>query len=204
MPKEAKTAPVREESPEPVQKEAAAEAKPRVVTECKCNMPLCICEPDPDEEEEEQKKPAPKKAASAAAPAAAAASTSPTAASAPKPAAKPFQSTFSGFGRPAAKVQYDLTGGPVMLADQCREAIKNKDVEGVNTLLGAGCDAKFIDRTGNSLMHLAAMFNSEAIVKLLAAKGANVWEPNHIGETAVDLAPPALAYTMRELQPKPK
>lgn len=168
----------------PVEKPPPA---PKVVKNCTCGMPLCICEPDPESEEEEEveevKKPVVKP-------------TSPS-----KPAAfLGGASSFHGFGGSSSKKTYDLSGN---LEDQCREAIKDKDVDGVKSLLAAKADASFTDKTGNALIHLAAMFNSETIVKLLVDNGANVWAKNPSGETAVDLAPTALGFTMKDWQPKP-
>jgi len=71
----------------------------------------------------------------------------------------------------------------------------------VITLLTAKANPRFIDRTGNSLVHLAAMFDQLDVVKLLIKSGANIWEKNPAGETAVDLAPPSLALKMKELAP---
>jgi len=89
------------------------------------------------------------------------------------------------------------------LNEQCRDAIKAGDSAGVVTLLSHRADPRFIDRTGNSLIHLAAMFNQLDVVTLLIRNGANVWEKNPSGETPVDLAPPSLAHKMRELSPPP-
>ena len=89
------------------------------------------------------------------------------------------------------------------LNEQIREAVKAQDVEGIKLLLGAGADAKYVDRTGNTLCHLAAMFNRFDILQLLASGSASFWVKNPSGETAVDLAPPALQRKMKELQPQP-
>jgi len=108
--------------------------------------------------------------------------------------------TFAQFGAKKGPAAYDLKGD---LNEQCRDAIKAGDFAGVQYLLTAGAKADFIDRTGNTLVHLAAMFNQLNVVELLVKSGANIWAKNPTGETAVDLAPPALANKMKELQPPP-
>jgi len=156
------------------------------VSNCTCNSPLCICAPDPEE------KPAPVEAR-------------PVAAAAPvkKPQSSPppaTVSTFQGFGgssRPA--VQIDRNGD---LNEQLREAVKAGDLSCVQQLLSLGASAKYVDRTGNALAHLAAMFNRFDIVETLAKHGADLWVQNPARETPVDLAPPALQRKMRELQPQ--
>ena len=83
-------------------------------------------------------------------------------------------SSFQGFGGSSSKasVVYDLNGD---LNEQLREAVKAQDLAGVQKLLGAGADARYIDRTGNAVAHLAAMFNRFDILQLLAAKGADFY-----------------------------
>jgi hypothetical protein len=116
----------------------------------------------------------------------------------PPPAAV---STFHGFGgSQKSTVAYDLKGD---LNEQVREAVKAGDIDGVRQLLGAGASARYVDRTGNTLSHLAAMFNRFDLIELLVANGADLWARNPAKETPVDLAPPALQRKMRELQPAP-
>lgn len=119
-----------------------AAAPPKKVTTCVCHMPLCICPPDKEEKKVEEKKPEavkPKVAAKSAA--------------APSTATPAPASSFGGFGfgQSRSAPSYDLKGD---LNEQCRDAIKARDHQGVVTLLGARADARFIDRTGNSLVHL--------------------------------------------------
>jgi hypothetical protein len=128
---------VKAEAPSTVAVVAAPPQKK--VSKCVCDMPLCICPPDKEEKKAEEKKAeAPKPVAKVTAKAAPA-STAP--------------STFGsfGFGQAKAAPTYDLKGD---LNEQCRDAIKAKDHAGVVTLLSAKADARFIDRTGNSLVHL--------------------------------------------------
>jgi len=94
---------------------------------------------------------------------------------------------------------WDLKGD---LNEQCREAIKQNDVNGVRQLLEARANVDYVDKTGNTLCHLAALFDRFPIVQLLVGAGAKIWVRNASNETAVDLAPPALAYKMKELQPQ--
>lgn len=119
------------------------------------------------------------------------------AAAAHKPVARTqFQSFgssgFSGFGRQSA-MQYDLSGN---LDDQCRDAIKNNDSAGVTKLLQAGANARYVDHTGNSLLHLAAMFDRYDIARQLIAKGASLTEKNAGGETPLDIAPPSMQHKL--------
>jgi hypothetical protein len=163
----------------PTPAEPAAVAKPKVVSNCTCNMPLCICPADEEEAEEEEEAIVEVKAAPV------------------KKAVKktPMKSNMFMTSQRQAKV-YDLTQ---RLDDQCREAVKNGDVGGVTQLLEAGADANFIDHTDNSLLHLAAMFNSYPICQLLVARGAKLDRPNHQNETPLDLAPPALSFKLKKL-----
>jgi len=88
------------------------------------------------------------------------------------------------------------------LNSQCREAIKAQDIEGVKLLLKAGAKADYKDRTGNTLLHLAAMFDNTELVKVLINAGADPWVQNPSKESAIDIAPPALALKMKTLCPK--
>ena len=105
---------------------------------------------------------------------------------------------FSGFGRSAAP-KYDLSGDQAKLNDQCRDAIKNNDSAGVVQLLAAGADAKYVDHTGNSLLHLAAMFDRFDIAKSLLNAGASLTIKNPAGETPLDIAPPAMQHKLQAL-----
>lgn len=108
--------------------------------------------------------------------------------------------SFQGFGSSSRSAPvYNLSGD---LNEQIREAIKAQDVAGVRQLLDAGASAAYIDRTGNALAHLAAMFNRFDIIELLVARGADLWVTNPSKETPVDLAPPAMQRKMKELQPQ--
>lgn len=105
-------------------------------------------------------------------------------------------SPFSGFGGAVKKNVYDLSGN---LNDQIRDAIKSGDVQGFRELLQAGADPTYKDHTGNSLLHLAAMFNRYDMIVDLVKKGADLAEKNPAGESAFDLAPPALAHKMKSI-----
>lgn len=154
--------------------------KPKV-SKCTCGMPLCICPADPVPTEEKAKPQVKKEPAAAP---------RPVERKAPPPAST---SSFSGFGGLSA-TKYDLSGN---LDEQCREAIKAGDVSGVKMLLQAKANPKYTDRTGNTLVHLAALFNHSEICSLLIAAKGDIWTKNPAGETAVDLAPPALAVRMK-------
>jgi hypothetical protein len=164
--------------------EAHVEPADVEVSKCTCNMPLCICVSETPEIAEQ----------------ASSAPAHPTVPVAKPKAAAP--STFSGFGfggfgGSAGKVKYDLKGN---LNEQCRDAVKNKDLEGVKLLLEAKASATYIDRTGNTLVHLAAMFDHLPIVELLVASGADTSIKNPAGETSIDLAPPSLQFKMKSLK----
>ena len=142
--------------------------------------------------------------ATAAAPATATASATTTTSSAPassppikRAAPAPTFTPFSGFGgaKPAAAV-YDLKGD---LNGQCRDAIKAGDIAGVTTLLNAGAEPTFRDHTGNTLLHLAAMFNRADMCSELIKRGADVNDKNPSNETPLDLAPPALQHKMKDM-----
>jgi len=109
-----------------------------------------------------------------------------------------FQSSFSGFGQKQSR-NYDLKGD---LNNQCREAVKAQDVEGVRILLSNGAKADYKDRTGNTLLHLAAMFNNTELVKVLIESGADPYVKNPDGESPIDVAPPALSGKMKQFAAK--
>jgi len=155
------------------------------VNHCTCNMPLCICPPDKQEKVDDKKVASPhtKPAPSTEAP--------------PKPA---YTSSFVGFSTQSKPTAYDFSTN---LNDQCRDAVKAGDDEGVLALLKAGADPRYMDRTGMTLVHLASMFNRFSTIQLLVQHGADIWTKNpSTQETAVDLAPPALAMKLQQLQPK--
>lgn len=170
---------------------APVEVKPKSKSiTCTCGAPLCVCKPDEEEEKPEEpvqviKQPDPVVERKDPEPVRIA----------PQSSGK---SLFSGFG--STKITYDFTAN---LDEQCRDAIKVGDDDGVKSLLEAKANAKYSDKTGNTLSHLAAMFNRFEAVKLLVDAGANLWASNPSGETAVDLAPEALGHKMKALQPKP-
>lgn len=179
-------------APREEQKDAgvAVAAPPKKVRNCTCNSPLCICPPDAEEARVEE--------SSRAAASSTQAKRQAPAGSQPAAAAPSAFMGFGGSSRPTTT--YNLKGD---LNEQIREAVKAQDVEGVKLLLGAGADAKYVDRTGNTLCHLAAMFNRFDILQLLGEKAASFWVKNPAGETAVDLAPPALQRKMKDMQPQP-
>jgi len=188
----------RQEEPEASDEKESDGAKPvaprKKVKNCKCNMPLCVCPPDPETEEEKEER---KKLEG----------TTKKKVVEKKPVEKPaspgksypagFQSNFMGFGQKPAR-SYDLKAD---LNNQCREAVKALDVDGVRLLLKAGAKADYKDRTGNTLLHLAAMFDNTELVKLLINAGADPYAKNPDKESPIDIAPPALAMKMRQLVP---
>jgi len=157
------------------------------VAHCTCNMPLCICPPD----KQPLSKADDKKVAS---------SHKSTTVEQTKQTSPLSPSSFVGFATQSKPTSYDLSGN---LNDQCRDAVKAGDDEGIVALLKAGADPRYMDRTGMTLVHLAAMFNRFSTIQLLVSHGADIWTKNpSTHETAVDLAPPALALKLQSLQPK--
>jgi len=173
---------------------------PKRVKDCKCNSPLCICPPDPEtEEEKEEKKKLAESKRKTVPERKKPVSPSQTGTGTQKSGyAAGFQSSFSGFGQKQSR-NYDLKGD---LNNQCREAVKAQDVEGVRILLSNGAKADYKDRTGNTLLHLAAMFNNTELVKVLIESGADPYVKNPDGESPIDVAPPALSGKMKQFAAK--
>ena len=94
------------------------------------------------------------------------------------------------------KKEYDLSGD---LNEQCRDAIKNKDYDGVSKLIEAKADANYIDRSGNSLAHMAALFDTSKIMQLLVENNANLSAKNARNETPADLATATLKIKLEKL-----
>eukprot|EP00897_Mesotaenium_endlicherianum_P005489 jgi/Mesen1/4969/ME000248S04249 len=208
-----------EEEEEEQQQQKAARRGPLQVVQpavpafdCTCGMPLCICEapaaPPP---------PAPQAVAAgvASAPAAASASLAPkraapvAAAAAARPAAVTRTAppaggpsgmpslffTSGGLSSVAPRTpsqQYEATG------EGMKEAVKNGDVEAVQSLLAKKVDPNYQDKQGLPLLHIAALFNQTEITFLLMSAGANPAATNAQGETALDCAPATLQHKMQE------
>ena len=60
--------------------------------------------------------------------------------------------------------------------------------------------ALYKDRIGQSMLHLAAMFNSTEICQVLVEKGASLEETNSDGETPVDVASVTLAMKLKAMK----
>lgn len=159
---------------------------------CTCGLPLCVCKPDIEEEKKEEPEKIKKEETKKSAPPA-------------KVEKKKVEksaatgSLFAGFGSTPVKYNFNEN-----LNEQCRDAIKSGDNNGLKALLEAKADCNFQDRTGNTLSHLAAMFNRYEAISMLIEGGANIWAKNPRGETAVSYAPTALAHKMKALQPEPQ
>jgi len=179
-----------DDSPRQVRKDtatnAAAGARPK---SCSCGMPLCVCPPPP---------------------VAAASSSSGSdrkmsvASSKPPRIAQPTYEASNDDDRPGffsnsqkpPTMQVNMQGD---LNEQCREAVKAGDAEAVEKLLKAGATAKYRDKSSNSLLHLAAMFNRLDLIELLLKYGADLNVTNGDKETPYDLAPPALQFKLRAI-----
>lgn len=173
---------------------------------CKCGMPLCICA-------EAARKPTTSSSTTVRSPAAGSTSgPSPSSNTADRPAAGPSQTTvnrpfqsfnsqFQSFAS-ASKQSYNLNGN---LEEQCREAIKAGDYEGVQQLIAAKANVNYCDRTGNTLLHIACIMGKYNIVRELCLNGANPYIPSAAtsqAETAFSLAPPSLQYKIKEQWPE--
>ena len=88
--------------------------------------------------------------------------------------------------------------------EQVREAIKNNDVEAVKRLLEAKAKPGYIDRTGNSLLHIACILDRFPIVKLLCESGASPYVYNTLSkpERPVDIATAALSAKIKKMWPE--
>lgn len=177
---------------------APAPEKPKKIVQktCVCGLPMCIC-PDPKEP-----TPAEERKAAAAADAAQAAKSANAANAAPanKPKVAAARPTF-GFGGSSsssgssAKFVIDWQGD---LAEQCRDAIKNGDAAAVQELVTKGeVPAQWVDRQGQTLLHLAAMFNRTDVCMMLLERGADPLARNAQKEGVLDVAPPALAAKIK-------
>jgi ribosomal protein S14 len=168
------------------EKQAPAPKATKKVAVCKCHMPLCICEPDPEPKAEPSQVQASQDVKR-------------DQGVQQQERKKRPKRAFQGFGR-KKKAQVSLEGD---LNESCRDACKSKDVAGMKTLLDAKANPLYVDKTGNTLVHVAALFDCHDGVQLLIERRANVWFKNPANETAVDVAPISLAAKMRVMQPPP-
>lgn len=115
----------------------------------------------------------------------------------------PFAANFTSYNSSFNTLKYDLKGD---LEEQCRDAIKSNDVKGVETLVKSGCKVNYVDRSGNSLLHIACIMGSFPIVKILCTAGANPYVQNTLSkpESAFDIAPPSLKHKITTNWPRSK
>lgn len=152
------------------------QVKAKVV--CSCGMPLCICV---EEKKEEVKE--------VASPSAANVPVTQTVHNVVHVSSRP---TYLSGGNSHAKI--DMSGD---LPEQCRDAIKSGDLENVKKLVAAGVKVNWVDRQGQSLLHLAAIMSKNDIAMWLVEQGANILAKNAQNEGVLDVAPPALAIKMK-------
>ena len=80
-----------------------------------------------------------------------------------------------------------------------RLAIKNSDIVAVQNILKLDQKlARYVDASGQSMLHLACIFSCTDIAMVLLDVGADPELKNSHGETSFDLAPPALAQKMMQ------
>ena len=81
--------------------------------------------------------------------------------------------------------------------DGIRQAIKDGDLDTVHKILAVSDRLRrYVDPSGQSMLHLACMFSHTEIAMALVEVGADPGLGNSHGETAYDLAPPALAQRL--------
>lgn len=116
----------------------------------------------------------------------------PAAERAAKPA-KPSADAAAASSQPAAALPSFLSHTQAKSyahdGEGLRDAIKNRDVHGVKSVLEAEPSlANYKDRQAESMLHLAAIFNHTEIADLLLKAGADPLVKNADGETAIDVA----------------
>lgn len=109
----------------------------------------------------------------------------------------PQRTTF--FNKPVGSGVASTRGKPKKTYSQdgegIREAVKNKDKYGVEILLQNDTDnslPNYVDGHGDTMLHLACIFNENDIAMMLVEKGAPVDVKNAMNETALDVCQPAL------------
>jgi hypothetical protein len=82
-----------------------------------------------------------------------------------------------------------------------RDAIKNKDTEGAKRVLNKDPSlSNFIDQQGQSMLHLAAIFNQTETAITLVRCGARVDISNQENESPLDVALPTLRQKLLEVK----
>ncbi|EFJ28022.1 hypothetical protein SELMODRAFT_227998 [Selaginella moellendorffii] len=166
--------------------------------ECKCGMPLCICSaPEP---EAPKVSPQVSQSASSSRSKKTATSSLPTRQDQPRPLPVKQSPRLFFTGGQSVKAEdhapcrsYDISGEGI------REAIKNGDAGAVKNLLSkVRVDAKYTDKQGMSLLHLAAVFNLTEIAFMLLDSGAEAYSRNLQGETPLDCAQTTLQLKLLE------
>ncbi len=106
-------------------------------------------------------------------------------------------------GTAGAAERYKVGAG-ADLEEQCREAIKAGDTDGVAYLLKNNADPNYRDRTGNTLLHVACIMDRFSIVELLCEAGGNPYVKNALtaAETAADVAPRSLRFKIKTRWPE--
>jgi len=167
--------------------------EPRVP--CKCGMPLCVCA----KQQASMRQVQANISRPTARPAAPAASTS----SGPAPAQTKFMG-FPSMTSSAPKFQIDPTQD---INEQCREAIKNGNADAVRQLIQAKASMTWVDRSGNTLLHLACIMDKMPIITMLVEAGANPYIVNtqsSANETPYDVASPSVQFRLKQMVSPPE
>ena len=81
-----------------------------------------------------------------------------------------------------------------------RDAVMNKDARAVKYILSKDASlVSYQDRQAETMLHLACIFNLSEIARELLLAGASTTAKNSHGETALDIALPALRTKLLEL-----
>lgn len=107
----------------------------------------------------------------------------------------PQRTTF--FNKPVGSGETSTRGKPIKTypldGDGIRDAIKCRDKYGVQDILEKDESlVSYIDGHGDSMLHLACIFNETDIAMMLVEKGAEIKIQNGMGETTMDVCQPTL------------
>ena len=149
------------------------------IRNCTCGMPLCVC-PPPKEDVEVHVKETQREVNHE---------------QKVKPVHHETNSRPTYFSSMNSN-KIDLKGD---LNEQAREAIKSNSLDNLQLLVKNGVNVNYVDRQGQSLLHLAAIMGRNDMALWLVSSGANINAKNHQGESIMDVAPVALASKIKAM-----